>query len=211
MEQFYRPGDTFVPGSRTLTGKYYTSAEKFALEIERIFTRQWLYAGRSEQISAPGEYFLVQVGPQSGSGESGSGESGSGESLIILRDLAGKAHAYYNVCRHRGTLLCTQSSGRFPNSIQCPYHAWTYGLDGRLIGAPLMDEVPEFSKEDYPLFEAALVESEGFLFINLGQQLRCNWNPETVSGVLSANSPPGISPGCGLRAGSSTMSGQTGN
>ena len=66
-------------------------------------------------------------------------------------DTTARVHAFHNVCRHRGTRLCTEASGAFAGSIQCPYHAWTYGLDGRLIGAPHMDEVPHFRKEDYPL------------------------------------------------------------
>jgi Rieske 2Fe-2S family protein len=78
--------------------------------------------------------------------------------------------AFYNVCRHRGTRLCTEEAGRFSASIQCPYHAWTYALDGRLIGAPLMDETPGFDKSAYPLHPVPLVEWEGFLLANLSQQ-----------------------------------------
>jgi Rieske 2Fe-2S family protein len=78
--------------------------------------------------------------------------------------------AFFNVCRHRGTRICTTPNGHFPQSIQCPYHAWTYGLDGRLIGAPHMNEVGEFDKADYPLYEAALGSWEGFLFVNLSRQ-----------------------------------------
>src|SRR3712207_9375537 len=63
-----------------------------------------------------------------------------GESIIVTRTPVGGVNAFYNVCRHRGTRLCTESSGAFHGSIQCPYHAWTYDLDGRLIGAPHMEE-----------------------------------------------------------------------
>jgi len=139
----------------TLPGKYYTSAEIYAAEREKIFYGRWLCIGRAGQISGPGDYFLVQVGD---------------ESLIVVRDKAGQANAFYNVCRHRGTRLCIEEQGRFSSTIQCPYHAWTYTLDGRLAGAPLMDEASNFDKSDYPLHTAALAEWEGFLFINLAAQ-----------------------------------------
>jgi Rieske 2Fe-2S family protein len=152
MTAFIRTEDTYIAGSHTLAGKYYTSAEIYALEQERIFGRRWVCVGRSEQLAQPGDYFLCQIGA---------------ESLIVVRDPGSGLNAYFNVCRHRGTRLCEQERGRFSATIQCPYHAWTYNLRGELIGAPLMDEVPGFDKTDYPLQRAALAEWEGFLFANL--------------------------------------------
>ena len=73
---------------------------------------------------------------------------------------------FYNVCRHRGTRLCEEARGHGA-VIQCPYHAWTYGLDGRLVGAPHMDEVPDFEKADYSLHEVNLAIWEGFILVNL--------------------------------------------
>lgn len=152
MTTFHKTADTFVAGSHTLVGKYYTSTEIFAQEQERIFSRRWVCVGRSQQLASPGDYCLVQVG---------------GESLIVVRDPSGGLNAYFNVCRHRGTRICEQEQGKFSATIQCPYHAWTYNLRGELVGAPLMDEVAGFHKADYPLHRAALVEWEGFLFANL--------------------------------------------
>jgi Rieske 2Fe-2S family protein len=125
------------------------------MEQKRIFGERWLCAGRAEQIEKPGKYFLFNTGS---------------ESLILLRDHKGEPHAFYNVCRHRGTRLCSELEGSLRSSIQCPYHAWTYALDGSLIGAPSMDDVPDFSKVDYPLNEAALVEWEGFLYVNVSDK-----------------------------------------
>ncbi len=139
-------------GARTLAGKYYSDEAIFETEWERIFTQSWLCIGRSQQIDAPGSYFLQQVGA---------------ENLIVLRDRAGQARAFYNVCRHRGTQICAETPGQLARSIQCPYHAWTYGLDGRLLGAPNMQEVAGFDKADYPLLSAAVAEWEGFIFVNL--------------------------------------------
>ncbi len=143
-------GDT-----RTLPGHYYTSAGILQQEMQRIFYQQWLCVGREEQISEPGDYFLVTIGQ---------------ESIIVLRDRAGQPRAFFNVCRHRGTRLCTQEQGHFTGPIQCPYHAWTYGLDGQLTAARLMQEVLDFDKRDYPLYPAALASWEGFLFLNLAPE-----------------------------------------
>ena len=82
----------------------------------------------------------------------------------------GAVHAFHNVCRHRGTRLCTEATGQFAGSIQCPYHAWTYDLDGRLIGAPHMDEVPHFRKADYPLHRVHADEWDGHIFLNLDRR-----------------------------------------
>src|SRR5579864_3791871 len=137
---------------RTLPARYYTSDEIYAREVERIFGRRWLCVGRAEQIPNSGDYFLAEP---------------FDESLIVVRGPDGKVRALYNVCRHRGTRMCEAKSGRFSGAIQCPYHAWTYGLDGRLIAARNMADSPGFDKSEWPLNEAALAEWEGFLFVNL--------------------------------------------
>ena len=84
-----------------------------------------------------------------------------------MRGRDGRARAFYNVCRHRGTRVCEAERGHFAGGIQCPYHAWTYGLDGALLAAPHMADVPWFDKAEHPLAPAALGEWEGFLFLNL--------------------------------------------
>ncbi len=142
-------------GARPLEGRYYASEAVFRQELERIFFESWLCIGRSEQIAQPGDYFLYELG---------------GESLIVVRDRAGTARAHYNVCRHRGTRLCEAASGRFAETIMCPYHAWTFALDGRLLAARQMADVPGFDRRDHPLVSAALVEWEGFLMLNMGRE-----------------------------------------
>jgi Rieske 2Fe-2S family protein len=124
----------------------------FALERERIFARSWICVGREAHIAAPGTFFTVEI---------------AGENLIVTRDQQGAAHAFYNVCRHRGTRMCEQNAGMFKGSIQCPYHAWTYALDGTLVAARNMDDTPGFDRAEYPLREAHLAQFEGFLFVAL--------------------------------------------
>lgn len=146
--------ESYRQGARTLPGHYYTAPGNFAAESERIFRRSWLCAGRAEEVAEPGQYFLVTA---------------AGESVIVVSDQVGTPRALYNVCRHRGTRLREEERGKLGRSIQCPYHAWTYGLDGRLIGAPDMDGVEGFDRADYPLHQAALTSWGGFLFVNLAE------------------------------------------
>jgi Rieske 2Fe-2S family protein len=153
MQTFVKP--KVGSGAMTLPASWYTQPDVFARERERIFSREWLCVGREESIATPGEFFTVEL---------------FGESLIVTRDAAGVVHAFYNVCRHRGTRMCEAASGRFAGSIQCPYHAWTYGLDGELKVARNMAEVPGFDRAEYPLKEAQTALWEGFVFVNLAPE-----------------------------------------
>ena len=119
MSSFLKTTDSYRQGARTLPGRYYTAPEILGDEQERIFRRRWICIGRDNALAEPGDYMLVEI---------------AGESIIVLRDQSGERHAFYNVCRHRGTRLCDAERGRLSETIQCPYHAWTYALDGRLIG-----------------------------------------------------------------------------
>ena len=148
---------TFVRASaplaaKTLDAKWYLDPAVFTAEQDKVFARDWVAVGRSEQLRAPGDFFTAQV---------------AGESLIVTRDKAGELHAFYNVCRHRGTRLCTQESGTLKAGIQCPYHAWTYALDGELLAARNMDGTPGFERSEYPLRSAHLADFDGFLFAAL--------------------------------------------
>src|SRR5437016_11151984 len=143
--------EIFTSGAKTLPQRYFVSPEIFAEEQKEIFSKEWLLVGHQSQIAQAGDYFVTQV---------------AGESFIVTRDQGSVIRAFYNVCRHRGTRLKEDVCGH-ASAIQCPYHAWTYGLDGRLIGAPHMDEVPGFDKADYPLHQVNLGIWEGFIFVNL--------------------------------------------
>ena len=138
--------------ARTLPARYYTDASLFEDELRAIHQRMWLHAGRAEALDGPGRYFLVRF---------------AGVNVIVLRDEAGGIAAFHNTCRHRGTLLCREDSGRVAGSIQCPYHAWTYGLDGSLKSAPLMEKVVGFRPEDHGLGRVATAVWDGHVFVNL--------------------------------------------
>ena len=150
MQTFVRPH--VGAGAKTLPGYWYTSAEVFLKEQDRIFGREWLCIGREERLSRAGDFFTVER---------------ACESIIVTRDGDGILHAFYNVCRHRGSRICEAASGHFQGSIQCPYHAWTYGLDGSLKVARNMADVPGFDRAEYPLKDAGVALWEGFVFVSL--------------------------------------------
>ncbi len=139
----------------TLPARYYTDPELFRRELRAVHHDMWLHAGRMEQLPEPGSYFLVRF---------------AGVNVIVVRDQNGDIAAFHNTCRHRGTLLCKEDEGRIAGRIRCPYHAWTYELDGQLVGAPNMEKVAGFRMEDHPLGSVASATWDGHIFINLSPQ-----------------------------------------
>ncbi len=148
------PATDYTP---TLPGHYFYDPSIFALEQERIFSASWVCVGRADAIPAVGDYVLATVGT---------------ESVIVLRDRAGTLRAFLNVCRHRGARLCTAERGQLRATIQCRYHAWTYALDGKLVGAPNMKEDARFDPDLFGLVPVALENWEGLIFLNLGESPR---------------------------------------
>ncbi|HET7620566.1 MAG TPA: aromatic ring-hydroxylating dioxygenase subunit alpha [Gemmatimonadaceae bacterium] len=155
MATFLRTAEIPLDRAFTLPGEYFTSPAIFAEERDSIFAARWLCVGRDDELPSPGDYFVRNV---------------LGESIIVVRDNGGALSALYNVCRHRGSRLCEADQGHFAGTIRCPYHAWTYALDGRLLGAPSSADIPDFCADDYPLHRVALARWEGFLFINLADE-----------------------------------------
>jgi glycine betaine catabolism A len=148
---FRKSAETLVDGAKSLPQRYFVSPDMFAKEQSEIFSKQWLLVGHQSQVPKPGDYFLTTI---------------AGESMIVSKDQTSQVRGFYNVCRHRGTRLREDACGH-ASAIQCPYHAWTYALDGRLIGAPHMDDVQGFDKADYSLHRVNLGLWEGFIFVNL--------------------------------------------
>ena len=138
-----------TPG-KTLPAAYYTDGSLFRREIDEFFFGGWICGGRADRIPNAGDYFLREI---------------AGESIIVARGDAGSIRAFYNVCRHRGTRLCTAAEGKFDGRIQCPYHGWTYALDGHLLGAPHMD-VASFQHAEYPLHGLHTGVWDGHIFIS---------------------------------------------
>ena len=151
IHAFRKTTDTTALSAKTLPQKYFVSPKVFEDEQEEIFSKHWVLVGHQSEISETGDHFVRTV---------------AGESLIVVREKNNGVRGFYNVCRHRGTRLCEEERGHAA-AIQCPYHAWTYGLDGRLIGAPHMDEVRGFDRDEYSLYPVKVGVWEGFIFVNL--------------------------------------------
>jgi phenylpropionate dioxygenase-like ring-hydroxylating dioxygenase large terminal subunit len=138
--------------AETLPSHCYTSPEFFRRETEIIFSKSWHFVGRVDEIAEPGQFMVFDtvVG-----------------SALICRDEQANLNAFLNSCRHRGTRL-KQQDGRCAN-IVCPYHSWTYSLNGTLRAAPGMEGVKDFSEADYGLRQVRLEEWGGFIFVNFCQ------------------------------------------
>ncbi len=140
------------PFTSTLPGHYYYDPVLYEQEQQRIFSQMWVCVGHTAALAEVGAYQTITLGE---------------ESIIVLRHSDGTLRAYLNVCRHRGARLCTEETGRLKGSIQCRYHAWTYGLDGQLLGAPNILTDAQFDRAAYGLVPVALEVWEGLTWLNL--------------------------------------------
>jgi Rieske 2Fe-2S family protein len=154
---------------KSLPSHYYTATEIFERERDLIFAQEWICAGREDELPSPGNHCVLEL---------------AGESVLVVRTMKGELRAHYNVCRHRGARLCrtpedtewnVNLGGGFTSSgsIRCPYHQWTYNLDGGLLGAPFLQDVKGFCKEEFSLYPVGVDTWGGFFFLNL--------NPKDVS------------------------------
>ena len=134
---------------------YYTSEDLYQLEVEHIFRKEWLWAGHTQDVRNPGDYFTFEY---------------AGEPMLVSRDKQGQLHAFSNVCRHRGAIVA-DGAGTC-SSFTCPYHSWTYGLDGRLMGAPEMRNVECFEQDKLGLRSLRVEEWYGNIMVNFDPDCR---------------------------------------
>ena len=130
-----------------LDQRFYTDPEIYQLELDRIVTRNWILAGHASQIPDAGDYFVFYL---------------ANESAIIVRGKDERIRALANICRHRGSLVCLENRGN-TRKFECPYHGWTYDLDGKLIAARSMQE--HFNTEEYGLHPVSLELLGGLIFV----------------------------------------------
>jgi choline monooxygenase len=133
----------------TLPADWYTDPAVLRLEQERIFARSWQYAGRAEVVREPGTFFTTFAGHIP---------------VVVVRDREGELRGFVNVCRHRGHIVADGSGSR--NALQCPYHAWTYDLDGTLRAAPRSEREPDFDWEAYSLLPVSVEALGPLVFVN---------------------------------------------
>jgi choline monooxygenase len=135
--------------ARTLPFSWYSDEAMLREERTRIFAHSWQYAGRAELVAAPGSFLTTDVG---------------GVPVVVTRDAQGELRAFLNVCRHRGAVLMEGCGTRA--TLQCHYHAWTYGLDGSLRTAPRSEREPGFDNDEWSLLPASVGTWGPFLFVN---------------------------------------------
>jgi choline monooxygenase len=133
----------------TLPYEWYNDAGVLERERERLFARSWQYAGHAGQLAEPGSYFTLSVGEIP---------------LVVVRDRERTLRTFVNVCRHRGAEVVT-GEGRC-TTLQCHYHAWTYGLDGALRAAPRSDDEPDFDRDELGLRPARVDTWGPFVFVH---------------------------------------------
>jgi choline monooxygenase len=131
----------------------YYSKDVFRLEKERIFTAEWLCVGRVEEVANPGDYMSLRI---------------VGEPILLTRNEAGHIRCFANVCLHRGVEVASGSGNA--KSLSCPYHAWTYDLDGQLVGAGYMRESRDFDPKVCRLKSIHVGEWAGWIFVNLAEK-----------------------------------------
>ncbi|PKH00190.1 aromatic ring-hydroxylating dioxygenase subunit alpha [Paraglaciecola sp. MB-3u-78] len=135
----------------SLAQAFYKDSDVYQAEIKKIFLKHWLYAGHVSQIPNIGDYFTFEFDT---------------ESVIVVRTDAGEVKAHMNVCRHRGSRICLEQSGS-QKSLTCPYHAWSYNLDGELISARNMPD--DFLRSESGLHKVNVALLGGFIFICLSE------------------------------------------
>lgn len=136
----------------TLPADAYRTTAAFEREISDVFACSWMCLGTSSAVEQPGSYLATAVASQN---------------VLVVRDHEGELRAFHNVCRHRGALLCEPGEGRLKRAIRCPYHAWAYALDGRLVGTPHVSP-DELDRASLGLLGLPVEEWQGMLFVDLG-------------------------------------------
>ena len=136
---------------RSLEREFYLDPAIWALDVERVLSNKWHQVGHVALVPDPGDYFVVEL---------------LGESIIVVRGDDDEIRALYNVCRHRGAQLCSAANGN-KALFTCPYHGWTYRLDGALAAAPLM--AADFDPADHALSTCHVRVLEGIIFINFAE------------------------------------------
>jgi len=139
--------------ARNLPGGVYVEPDVFALERDTIFSTGWTCAGRMEDFEQAGAFLSTAV---------------AGRPVLVVRGEDRELRAFHNACRHRGACLAQEESG-VARSFRCNYHAWTYGTDGQLLAAPLMDERDDFDLAEHGLAPIGLATWGGFVFVNLDE------------------------------------------
>jgi choline monooxygenase len=160
--------------ARTIPSSWYVDSRVTELERRSVFSRTWQMVGRADQVALPGYFFTADV---------------AGEPILVARGQDGVVRAFFNVCRHHAAAVEPRAEGK-THLFRCPYHGWTYSLDGELKGTPDFAGVCGFERAENGLVPVAVEEWEKFVFVNLqtgGPSLR-----ESLGDLVSQFRPLGL-------------------
>jgi len=138
---------------QTLPAEWYYDEQQYLRELDAIWYQDWICVGRLDSLPRDGAFFVATIGTQK---------------IVVTRVAEGRVHAFHNTCRHRGAELCRANEGVFRNGrVICPYHTWTYSLEGELIATPYRFETDDFDAANYALHSVHVATWAGFIFVSL--------------------------------------------
>lgn len=153
--------DTLIKSCKsgfTLPQDFYTNQDVLEADLEQVFKKQWLLVDHASRIPNKGDYFIFEI---------------ESESIIVVREDESTVNAFYNVCRHRGSKICTEKEGN-TRYLRCPYHAWSYNLDGSFKAARSMPD--DFDGNDYGLHQVHVKLFHSVIFLNLSDGVPANFD-----------------------------------
>ena len=149
----YNPNSPLTQAS-TIPSSWYTNEDLYQLELQSVFSNNWQFAARLDQLMAPGNYVTSDI---------------AGEPIVVVRGDDGELRAFFNVCRHHAAAVMTEPEGR-ANQLRCPYHGWTYSLKGELKGTPDFNDVCNFERSENGLVPLQVAIWEQWVFVRLAEQ-----------------------------------------
>lgn len=170
--------DSQVPleQASTIPSSWYTNEDLYHLEVQTVFSNNWQFAARVEQLKEPGSYVTTDV---------------AGEPLVVVRGDDGVLRAFFNVCRHHGAAVMTEPEGR-ANQLRCPYHGWTYSLQGQLRGTPDFNDVCDFNKVENGLIPVDLEVWEQWIFVRIGNKTNGTMKSFLTDKLIGEINPLGL-------------------
>jgi len=149
----YHP-EASLENASTIPASWYTDPHLYELELQTVFTNSWQLAARVDQVREPGRYATFEI---------------AGEPVVVVRGSDGKLRGFFNVCRHHAAAVMTEPQGSAPH-LRCPYHGWTYSLEGELKGAPEFSGVCNFDRSENGLLPVETATWENWVFVRVGNE-----------------------------------------
>ncbi len=146
--------DAPLAEASTIPSSWYTDEHLFEIEKQTVFSPSWQFAARVDQLSSPGDYVTTEIG---------------GEPIVIVRGSDGELRAFFNVCRHHAAAVMTEPEGRAPQ-LRCPYHGWTYSLEGELKGTPDFNDVCNFDRAGNGLVPVEVAVWGKWVFVGINRR-----------------------------------------